>query len=110
MQILNAACCWGQINQSLFHSEVERLPEDARALPPTLKCSYFSLKMIFFHIVFFYFYNFEVVRSSKNHLDQTKPVELGHEVGFQLVHAPPLLRLGGGLQACGLGEYLLGLL
>ena len=50
MQILNAACCWGQINQSLFHSEVERLPEDARALPPTLKCSYFSLKMIFFHI------------------------------------------------------------
>ena len=55
MQILNAACCWGQINQSLFHSEVERLPEDARALPPTLKCSYFSLKMIFFHIVFFIF-------------------------------------------------------
>ena len=79
---------------------MERLPEDARALPPTLKCSFFSLKMIFFHIVFFYFYNFEVARSFKNHLDQTKPVELGHEVGFQLVHAPPLLCLGGGR-----GEY-----
>ena len=52
MQILNAACCWGQINQSLFHSEVERLPEDARALPPTLKYNYFSLRMIFFHIAF----------------------------------------------------------
>ena len=41
----------------------------------------------------------------KHHLDEAKPVELGHEVGFQLVHAPPLLRLGGGL-----GEYLLSLL
>ena len=84
---------------------MERLPEDARALPPTLKYNYFSLRMIFFHIAFSISTILKLQEVFLNHLDQTKPVELGHEVGFQLVHAPPLLRLGGGL-----GEYLLGLL
>ena len=31
--------------------------------------------------------------NQKCHLDEAEPVELGHEVSFQLVHRPPLLCL-----------------